>query len=112
MSDDNPTADGVAVDNEDHSSPLEKNLRSSATWLRLVFMLIACVFISLAGLVGTAVVVLGFLTVLFTGETNAQLKQFGKSLVSYIYQIGLYLTFNSETKPFPLGADWPSADSE
>ena len=112
MSDDNPTADSIAVEDEDSSASIEKHLKSSTTWLRLVFMLISCVLISLAGFVGTAVIVLGFLWVLFTGDTNPQLQHFGKSLASYIYQIALYLTFNSETKPFPLGADWPSAESE
>jgi len=112
MSDDNPTADSIAVEDEDSSASIEKHLKSSTTWLRLVFMLVSCVLISLASFVGAAVVVLGFLSVLFTGETNQQLQQLGKSLGSYIYQICLYLTFNSETKPFPFGADWPSAESE
>jgi len=112
MSDDNPTADSIAVEDEDSSSAIEKNLKSGTTWLRLVFMLVACVLISLASFVGAAVVVLGFLSVLFTGKKNHQLQHLGKSLGLYIYQICLYLTFNSETKPFPFGADWPSAESE
>jgi hypothetical protein len=52
--------------------------------------------------------VIQFFHVLFTGNTNEQLKTFGHSLAIYSYEIVDYLTFNTETKPFPLGADWPS----
>jgi hypothetical protein len=73
-------------------------------------MCIFCLLIGLASLVGSFVVVLGFLWVLFTGEINRELQQTGQSLASYIYQIVRYLTFNSEKKPFPFGEGWPSAE--
>jgi hypothetical protein len=44
--------------------------------------------------------------VLFSGETNAQLLILGQGLATYSYQIVLYLTFNSEERPFPF-IDWP-----
>ena len=65
--------------------------------------------ISLAGLVGCFVVVVGFCWVLFTGETNRQLQQVGQSIASYLYEIVRYLTFNTDDKPFPFGGDWPAA---
>ena len=55
---------------------------------------------------------LGFLWVLFTGEINRQLQQTGQSIASYIYEIVCYLTFNSQTKPFPFGAAWPSSEAD
>ena len=48
-------------------------------------------------------------------QTNDRLLRFGGELSDFLYQIFLYLTFNSEEKPFPF-ADWPgredSGDSE
>lgn len=109
MGDDNPTVDQVNVEERGKSSPLEENLKSRRTWLRFVFMLVFYLLISLASLVGTAIVVLGFLWVLFTGEVNRSLQQTGQSLASYMYEIVRYLTYNSDDKPFPFGGDWPTA---
>lgn len=112
MSDDNPPADHAFVDDNETGNPLEKNLKSQATWLRALFMLISCVLVSIASLVGSVVVVLGFFWVLFTGEVNRQIQQVGQSLAGYIYEIIRYLTFNTDQKPFPLGGDWPSSEPD
>lgn len=88
-------------------SELEKNVKMGSTWLRLFFMIIFAFLYGLSRLVTAAVVVVQFFHVLFTGETNVQLKTFGHSLAIYSYEVVDYLTFNSETKPFPLGAAWP-----
>jgi hypothetical protein len=112
MGGENPTVDQVTVEEDSGTTPLEENLKSRSTWLRLVFMLVFYVLICLASLVGTVVVVLGFLWVLFKGEVNKELKQTGHSLASYIYEIVRYLTFNSDEKPFPFGREWPSAASD
>jgi len=111
MSDANPSADQDVLDDNGAGRPIEENLRSKAIWLRLLFMIIFCFVISIASIVGTAVIVLGFFWVLFTGETNRQLAQTGQSLASYFYEIVRYLTFNTDEKPFPFGRDWPSPKS-
>jgi hypothetical protein len=110
MSNDNPTIDQIDVD--DNDKQMEDNLKSRKTWLRVIFMLIFCVVTSLTILVGSFIVALGFLWVLFTGEVNPELRAIGQSLATYIYQIARYLTFNSETKPFPFGESWPSSGSD
>ncbi len=112
MSENNPTADHVVVDEETTARPVEENLKSRSTWLRLVFMLVYYALLTLASMVGTAVVVLGFLWVLFTGEVNQSLAQAGRGIASYVYEIIRYLTYNTDDKPFPFGAEWPSADRE
>jgi len=112
MSNDNPTIDQVDVSDHADDKQMEENLKSRTTWVRLIFMAIFCAVTSLAILVGSFVVALGFLWVLFTGEVNPQLKATGQSLANYVYQIIRYLTFNSETKPFPLGESWPSSSTE
>jgi len=98
----------------DHAAPgdragsdLERNVTARSTWLRLVFMIIFAVLYGISRLVTAAVVIIQFCHVLFTGETNAQLKTFGHSLAVYSYQVVDYLTFNSETRPFPIDAEWP-----
>ena len=111
MSDNNPTVDQVAAEETDDGK-MEKNLKSKSTWLRLVFMFIYAVLIGIVGMVGGFVVVLGFLWVLFTGEINQQLQQVGRSIANYIAEITLYLTYNTEQKPFPLGGEWPSGAAD
>ena len=88
-------------------SDLEKNVRARSTWIRLLFMILFALIYGLSRLVTAAVVVIQFFHVLFTGETNDQLKTFGHSLAIYSFEIVNYLTFNTETKPFPLESDWP-----
>lgn len=112
MSDTNPPADHVAMDDQGSEKHLEDNLKSRDTWTRLLFMLICYVLVSLAGMVGSVVVVLGFLMVLFTGRINPELRGVGQSLARYIYENIRYLTYNTEDRPFPFGNPWPSAGTD
>ena len=99
-----PAADSTA---EKERSDLERNITAKATWLRFLFMVVFGLIYGLSRLVIAAVVVIQFFHVLFSGETNSRLLTFGRSLAIYTFELVEYLTFNSETKPFPLGADWP-----
>ncbi len=112
MSDDKPPADHAGDGDEGNGSPIEENIKSRSTWLRLVFMVVCYVLASVASLVASVVIVLGFLWVLFTGEANRRLQRAGQSIASYIYQIIRYLSFNSDEKPYPFDADWPSGDTD
>lgn len=88
-------------------SPLAKNLKSKSIWMRLVFMLVIGFLYSVSRIVVGAVIIVQFLWVLFTSETNAKLQAFGKSLATYTNEIILYLTFNTEDRPYPFDLDWP-----
>ena len=112
MSDHNPTADRPYKDSDTSGHPIEKNLKSGATWMRALYMLISCVLLGVAHVVGTVIVVLGFFWVLITGEVNRQVQQAGQTLANYVYEIVRFLTFNTDVRPFPLGGDWPSAKRE
>lgn len=112
MSDDNPTADNAFEEGNRTGNPIEENLKSRSTWIRLAFMAISALLLSVTSLVGSIVVVLGFFWVLFTGEVNRQIQQVGQSIAAYVYELIRYLTFNTDEKPFPMGGDWPSGDSE
>jgi hypothetical protein len=88
------------------SSDLKENVSNTNTWGRALFMILFGIIYSVAEVVLVAVVVIQFLFVLFTNEKNERLLGFGKELSTFIYQVFLYLTFNTEEKPFPF-ADWP-----
>ena len=101
--------DGVA---SEHQSDLEKNVRSKGTWIRLLYMIVMTIAWSIAVLVTSAVVVLNFFYVLLSGNTNSRLTEFGQSLASYLYQIVRFMTFNTDTRPFPVDAEWPSTKED
>ena len=112
MSNDNPTADNAFADDNKSGNAIEENLKSGDTWLRGLFMLISCVLASVAFFAGWVTVVLGFFWVLFSGEVNPQIRGAGRSIAAYLYQIALYLTFNSDERPFPMGGAWPTGDAD
>jgi hypothetical protein len=109
MSNQNPPADHIISEEERPGVPIEENIKSRSTWLRLVFMFVFYVIATLTGAVASVVVVLGFLWVLFTGEKNRQLQQAGQAVAAYLYEIIRYLTFNTDEKPFPFGREFPAA---
>lgn len=90
---------------------LKSNLLSSRHWLRLLFMLLFAGLLQVAGIIMWIVVGLQFIFSLITGQDNLNLRRFGHSLSTYIYQSLQFLTYNSEEKPFPF-ADWPSVIEE
>ena len=102
-----PPDDGVA-----HSEPsdLEKNVKTKSTWLRLLFMVVIGVTWSIAVFVTGAVIIVNFFYVLFTGKSNNKLTEFGQSLATYLYQVARFMTFNTETRPFPIDEDWPAGE--
>ncbi len=112
MSNDNPPVDDAFVGENKSGNPIEENLKSGATWMRCLFMLISCVLASVAIFAGSVIVVLGFFWVLFTGDVNQQMKEAGQSVATYLYNISRYLTFNTDEKPFPLGGAWPAGKPE
>ena len=112
MTDTNPPADHAFVDDKATGKPIEENIKSRATWTRLLFMAICYVLVSLASLVGSVVVVFGFLWVLFTGEVNRELRGVGQSLAAYVYENIRFLTFNTDDRPFPLGNKWPASGTD
>ena len=47
--------------------------------------------------------------VLFSGKDNENLRNLGQGLGKWVYQTIMFLTFNSENKPFPFD-EWPQID--
>jgi hypothetical protein len=116
MSHNETTPDELAEDAgeavSDDSGQLERNLKRRTTWIRLLFMAVLVAIYMLTRIVFLAVVVFQFLWVLITAETNKQLTGLGQSLATYTYQIMRYLSFNTEDKPFPFNAEWPTGSPD
>jgi len=112
MSAEDQPRDHVSVDEETpaSNSDIEENIKSRSTWVRLFFMLVVFAIYAVSRPIVFAVIVLQFFWVLLTAETNKQLSIFGHSLAVYTCEIIDFLTYNSETKPFPFDNDWPSSD--
>ena len=90
---------------------LKQNLTAAETWLRGLFILMVVFFLVVARVVTSAVVVIQFLFTVFSGQTNDNLCRFGSSLSQYIFQALLFITYNSDTKPFPFNP-WPEPKSK
>lgn len=86
---------------------LKQNLLNPDTWLRGVFMLIFAFIYVIARVVVAAVAIFQWVACLFTGEPNARVVRFGQQLSTYVYQILMFLTFNTEQWPWPL-SPWPA----
>ncbi len=90
------------------NSSLRDNMKSKSIWLRLFFMIVMVFLYSLSRVVVGAIAAVQFFWVLFTHEKNLNLITLGQALATYAYQTSLYLTFNTEERPFPFDADWPN----
>lgn len=86
---------------------LKQNLTASETWIRGFFILLFVFLLVIARMVTGAVVVIQFLFTVFSGRANENLRYFGASLASFIYQTLLFVTYNSDDKPFPF-TPWPT----
>ena len=73
-------------------------------------MLLFTVLLMAARLVITLVVVVQFLLVLLIGSDNENLRNLGQGLAKWVSGTVMFLTFNSEEKPFPFN-EWPSIDA-
>ena len=98
-----PESDGEPQTRE---NGIGEHLKSPAAWLRLLFMVLFIALWFISRLVVFAVMGLQVLFLLFSGKPDARLAAFGGSLAAYSYEVVAYLTFASETQPFPF-SDWP-----
>lgn len=100
--------DDADFDDFDDAS-FEENLRNRSTWKRFLFMIVVAVLFWLGVIVGLMVILLQFLWVLFTGRTKKEFSAVGRQLAEYSKEIVLYLSFNTDERPFPFDRDWPSS---
>lgn len=91
------------------SDELKQNISRTETWIRLLYMMLFAVIYSFAGVVLGAIVLLQFGFVLFTATRNPHLLRVGASMSLFLYQILLYITYNTDERPFPF-SEWPVND--
>ncbi|MDA9559548.1 DUF4389 domain-containing protein [Porticoccaceae bacterium] len=84
-------------------------LSNTNTWVRLAYMFVFTLLLMAARLVITLVVIVQFLLVLVTGSDNENLRNLGQGLGKWVYQTVMFLTFNTDSKPFPFD-EWPEVD--
>lgn len=104
-----PRRDDDADFDEDDDASLEENLRNRSTWKRFLFMIVVAVLFWLGVIVGIIVILLQFFWVLFTGKTKKEFSAVGRQLAEYSREIVLYMSFNTDERPFPFDRDWPSS---
>ena len=85
---------------------IKQRLQKNETWQRGLYMLFFTFIYGVSKFIIIAVILFQFFTIILTGKTNEQLLKFGQNLSTYLYQITIFLTFNSEQRPFPF-SDWP-----
>jgi hypothetical protein len=103
-----PRDDDADFDDDDQAS-IEENLRNRSTWKRFLFMIVVAVLFWLGVVVGLIVILLQFFWVLFTGRTKKEFSAVGRQLAEYSREIVLYMSFNTDERPFPFDRDWPSS---
>ncbi len=88
------------------SEPIKENTEDKSIWKRVLYMLLFVFAYGAAEFVMGIVVLIQLLITLVKGSTNNRLVVFGKQVALYIYDVMLFLTFNTDEMPFPFNA-WP-----
>jgi len=114
-------AENAATENAKVETPNTENVESAVSswknrllsvdhWLRFAFMVLFILILSVVSYLIVGLVILQFFWALIAGEGNDKLRDFGSSVSSFISQVLRFLTYNTNTKPFPF-ADWPASEN-
>lgn len=88
---------------------VRSNLKNLKTWERFLYMVLFAIVLGVVKVVLFAVILLQVILTLFTRSQNERTTKFGGQLGLYSCQIFHFLTYYSESRPFPF-SDWPSVD--
>lgn len=102
-----PKAAPVAIDEpglDDDDTDTTAASQNQAIWLRGLAMLIFAVLLYIAHWVLLAATLLQFLWMLFAGERNRPIADFGDSLSKWLAATARFQSGASEDKPFPWSA--------
>ena len=80
-------------------------------WLRALIMLLFFIAARLVTLLVGVLAIVQFCFVLSSYKPNGNLLRFGKSLGAYLLEITEFLTYNSESRPWPFSS-WPISHVE
>lgn len=108
---DSTDAGGGAEDRATDAEPdIQTHMRSRSTWQRFLFMLLCGIIYAITRAIVFVLIVVQFFWALFTGEANENLKRLGHSFALYTSELIDFLSYYTETRPFPFDADWPGGD--
>ncbi|WP_334129928.1 DUF4389 domain-containing protein [Sneathiella sp.] len=82
------------------------NVKSNATWTRLIYLILYGIIYWFANFVLFAIAIVQFIKTLLSGSPFEQLQAFGSSFAEYNRQLVAYMSYHSDFKPFPVGP-WP-----
>ena len=91
------------------SDDLKDNIKKQSTWMRGLYILLFSIFYGIAEFVMYMIIIFQFILKLLTGDTNDRLRKLAQGISTYIYQILQFLSFNSDSHPYPFGA-WPKGE--
>ncbi len=83
----------------------KKNITSSSIWVRGFFMILFYIVGYIIRFLVVLISIFQFIYTICTGKPNGKLIQFGSGLANFVYQIVMFITFNTETKPYPF-SEW------
>jgi len=97
------------MDEIEHSRASSPSPDDGSVWIRALYMVLFEIGFKVAGilLVGTAV--LQVLWLAFAKKSNENVQRFGISLSKWLAAAALYLSCNTQDKPFPW-MPWPAPD--
>ena len=86
---------------------VKENVKNVDVWIRGLFIIIFGVILYIVvNVIIWLLVIFQFLIKVITGNLNQHLSDFSGGLTKYVFQILLYITFQSEERPFPF-SPWP-----
>lgn len=89
----------------------KERLADRNIWVRALYALFCLIAYSIAETILTLIVIFQFFAALLTGKVHEATLKFSTNLTAYVYQILQFVTFNSETLPFPF-SDWPLKETD
>jgi hypothetical protein len=87
------------------------NLKQSSVWVRIILMVAFAVVLYPVFLVLLVLMIAQMLFVIITGESNANLRSLGVALSAYVFQIVQFMSYVTDTKPFPF-SEFPKAEND
>lgn len=98
------------MNDELNANDVKTSMFSPRHWIRLIYMLLFALMLHVASIAMWLLCAMQFLFNLFTDKDNDNLRYLGKSITRFIGQALDFLTYNTETKPFPF-AEWPADET-
>jgi len=85
---------------------LKAMVSSKEKWMRALYMVLFLIIFTIAKCIVWIVIAIQFIMTLFTNNVHKKTLDFSEHLNTYIHQTLSFLTYNSETKPYPFSS-WP-----